>query len=134
MVQVNEFRFNNAVYCKYRHGHYLVKEVAEDSIRIAEPLRGYKFWESYETIIPIELSPDILEACGFVWNDHFGEYKNDLLPTIYLSAANEYQAVWVTSGDSEAHLCGVKYLHQLQNLYFALTGTELSINLEKVKA
>ena len=28
----------------------------------------------------------------------------------------------------EVHLCNIKHVHQLQNLYFALTGEELTIN------
>jgi hypothetical protein len=46
---------------------------------------------------------------------------------MYLSPADDYNVVWITSGDSESTLTSVKYLHQLQNLYYSLTGTELEI-------
>ena len=40
-------------------------------------------------------------------------------------------AIWGADGSTEGHNFRVKidYVHQLQNLYFALTGEELEINL-----
>ena len=72
---------------------------------------------------PIPLTPEILEKAGF--NDFytisiFDAYKNDVIicydnqEKVFAIGGNWYKA---------------EYLHQLQNLYFALTGEELNIEL-----
>lgn len=72
---------------------------------------------------PILLTHDILEKCGFEntdANDQYSGYKKGPL-TIRFMAGNTIRA---NIGDRE-FLC--QYLHQLQNLYFDLTGEELEI-------
>ena len=71
-------------------------------------------------INPIELSPDILEGCGFLleedsWYDKHGVriLFHDKGITVVFSSI----------------VMPVQYLHVLQNLIFALTGTELKANL-----
>jgi hypothetical protein len=76
----------------------------------------------YEDIQPIPLTPEILEKCGFIeigkkcWAisifEVFQSGKDD----------NEFfiDVKW---------LHYFKYLHQLQNIFFALTGEELKIEL-----
>lgn len=129
MIQAHEFRIGNAVYCKYRHGHYLVTEINETDIRIKEPEREYKFWESFETVIPIALSAEILQACGNLEGRCFYFKEQGAVKFI----------MWQDQVDNSYHYNNgnnniiVESLHQLQNLFFALTGTELPINLEKVK-
>lgn len=148
VIKPTDLRINNAVYCKYRQGHFLVKEITETWLRIAEPETGYLYAESYETVVPIDLSPDILEACGFE-KDGFKAYNLSISPwpdthLKQLSFAGDY--LYLREGGIEKNrtadsLCvlwnndlrGKMQLHQLQNLVQALTGTELSINLEKVK-
>ena len=77
---------------------------------------------------PIELTPEILEKCGFIKiksNYELAECFDYMLQPIIIDMANNsikingvYQNVVVP-----------EYLHQLQNLYFDLTGKELEINL-----
>lgn len=82
---------------------------------------------SYTQIKPIPISPEILIACGF----REGE-KNQSNFVIDLPDDNLLGYEW---GNFEHHidLNGMflpqkfKYLHQLQNLYFALTGKELEL-------
>jgi len=90
---------------------------------------------------PIPLTPGVLEACGFRWNGDRGSSKHYFLnglrialPSLVLSILRDCNA----AGESQAGLCGksigdriyLKHLHQLQNLYFALTGDELPVNLQ----
>lgn len=78
---------------------------------------------------PIPLSEEILFKCGFskgsVWNVgkylckeiNYGfwiTYKKEKIILDFISAAS---------------ITEIEYLHQLQNLYFALTGKELEIEL-----
>ena len=71
-------------------------------------------WEVY----PIPLTLEVLEKCGFevsnIGNHIF--YKNGVI--IFFENGK-----WGISCDSR---CSLNYLHQLQNLYFALTGKELN--------
>lgn len=140
VIKPTDLRINNAVYCKYRHEHYLIKEITEHSVRIEEPVRGYKFWESYETIIPIELSPEILESCGFdLLNGIVGQYelRTDRFLFSFYEGQNDIMIQDMKPVNTLAQGIAdlkIDYLHQLQNLFYWLTGgTELSINLEKVR-
>jgi hypothetical protein len=83
-------------------------------------------FEGYEPE-PIPLTPEILEKCGFViieqgrlcvWFEDFELCQLN-------SDKNKLGLYWCE------HYTGVsiEYLHQLQNIYFALTGEELNIKL-----
>lgn len=67
---------------------------------------------------PIPLTPEWLERLGFDNNkDHEGYYMS---------------GGWIcknySEGDGGVHcIAEVRYVHQLQNLYFALTGQELEL-------
>jgi len=77
------------------------------------------YFEHYE---PIPLTEDILLKCGF---------KGIALP-LYLNTGY-FEFVWRKELflDVEGQWLSINchYLHQLQNLYFALCGEELKINL-----
>jgi len=75
---------------------------------------------------PIPLTPEILLKCGFTsdkWlmSFHLGENKMWIDKT-----SNEFY--WVF-GRKETKYLRIKYLHQLQNLFYSLTNEELNINL-----
>ena len=76
------------------------------------------------SIQPIILTPEILKKCGFR-----KRYKRE---DVYQCGAvfikiEEYNFIFILGGT--IRLIKVFHLHQLQNLYFALTGEELKINL-----
>jgi hypothetical protein len=73
---------------------------------------------------PIPLTPEILEKAGFVY-DKITHYKNILM----LAEGDNGFDVWVKHFGEGNRINAVKHLHQLQNLYFALTGEELNIEL-----
>lgn len=79
-------------------------------------------------IQPITITPEILETIGFkthpavpVWQLMLPDYNGDIM---FFGT----ECKFVTDGEKTT-LPHIKYLHQLQNLYFALTGEELEINL-----
>ena len=79
--------------------------------------------KSLEEFEPILLTHDILEKCGFEntdANDQYSSYRKESL-TIRFMAGNSTRA---KISDCE-FVC--QYLHQLQNLYFDLTGEELEV-------
>ena len=76
---------------------------------------------------PIPLTPEILEKVGFEKVDNF--YFHPLIGDYSMEA---YDDEFIFACDDcfyNVNLKHVKYLHQLQNLYFALTGYELNIDL-----
>jgi len=72
---------------------------------------------------PIPLNTNWLLKLGFEYNDNIGLYQNggfdvDIEDGVYCHFyLNEY-GDWYKD---------IEYVHQLQNLYFALTGEELTI-------
>ncbi|MBP7512574.1 MAG: hypothetical protein KA981_11630 [Bacteroidia bacterium] len=93
--------------------------------------------DSEITAQPIVLSPDILEKCGFKKNKN-GEpciEINDIASHLELMVGKEnyfYPSITQTPDMDEERtvwLNRINSLHQLQNLYFALTGEELNILL-----
>lgn len=77
-------------------------------------------WETYYD--PIPLTPELLVKCGFKSDDmaDLGSYIFYIIehPFLYLSFNDG--SIWIGEVDTKC-----KSLHQLQNLIFALTQTEL---------
>ena len=73
-------------------------------------------------LLPIPLTPEILEKCGF---------KGDKMSLGLLTI--KVMQNWVNVYDEFIHASGVSFpcehLHQLQNLYYALTGEELEVKI-----
>lgn len=136
MIKATELRIGNWVIIKDDvRGNYTYEITAHD----LEEMESFEDDYKSNGVLPIPLTPEILEKAGFearnermfrkeinhvmikrVWvynsNDH---YPND--DNWYLGAENKH----------EEQISGIiiNHLHQLQNLYFALTGEELEINL-----
>jgi hypothetical protein len=91
---------------------------------------GHSFTESkqlYESIQPIELTEDVLIKCGFKYFPNNKSFQFD---------TNMGFSLWGRPDTGinvyvEREECGesIKYLHQLQNLYYCLIGEELEIKL-----
>lgn len=78
---------------------------------------------------PISLTPEILEQCGFVKREDGYVFQPELQNI-------EYRLVdfhgWIFSigfFNWNNEITTIKYLHQLQNLFFALSDEELTVNL-----
>lgn len=88
---------------------------------------------NFDKLVPILLTPEILTKCGLE-EDISSGYVWHKIPPHYLIEISEGQVSFVILVNKEKHhvwhglkppYCRFKYLHQLQNLYFALTGEEL---------
>jgi hypothetical protein len=76
----------------------------------------------------IPLTPEILEKAGFVYKESGDEVFEQEWHI------DGHELIWGPTSDNSYccdYHCGneIQYLHQLQNLYFALTGEELEIEL-----
>lgn len=71
----------------------------------------------------IELTPEILEMAG--WANYKSYYKYGTVK-IWVTGDDEFTTVF-SYDHAGVH---IKYLHQLQNLFFSLTSTHLKIELK----
>lgn len=80
-----------------------------------------------ERFNPIHLTPEILVKCGFE-KDEWNWFMLENETMFSIGFGNE---LFISINDDEyvQSYYDYKYLHQLQNLYFSLTGEELNIQL-----
>lgn len=80
----------------------------------------------------IQLTEEILLKCGFEKNMHIYHYK-DIIRIDWFEIEFMVRFKAEIDEDVERYVefknMEIKYLHQLQNLYFALTGEELEVKL-----
>lgn len=82
-------------------------------------------------LLPIPLTPEILKKCGFDKWKGFKVFEYQL-PNEERIVIDQDEVALVgidAPTDSQVFHCTAKYLHQLQNLFYTLTGEELEIEL-----
>lgn len=138
MIKASELRIGNCIL--YLNELYIVdgiryeKEAPESKWRISfrtvddnnpakQILRNGKF-ENW--IDPIPLTPEILEKCGF-YKSHLGGYWKSG-QRLDINAESISYCLYENFNEV-LRSKKLQYLHQLQNLYFALTGSELIVSL-----
>lgn len=132
IMKVNELRIGNLVYDE-QNRCYEIESIITDRIKntiqlnlIDESGCGI---ENAVNVTPIPLTEEWLEKLGFKkgfkdnwYHKESNEYFNFLRPLSKCSTCH------VESGNfDDIDGIPIKYVHQLQNLYFALTGEELTI-------
>jgi len=121
-MKVHELRIGN----KLEEGE--VVAISKTNFSIND---GYSTWRSDMMVNdwgnPIPLTEETLLKCGF---NRLGSIKN-----VHRKITDGKTMYLYKYGDDfdwqfgDHHLCTLKHLHQLQNIYFALTGEELNIQL-----
>lgn len=89
---------------------------------------------------PIPITPDILQQFGFVdpANNGWGLrlYLNEADELVWYLQDQQFHGEarikYQTRGSGFTRDFGIRYVHQLQNLFHALTGTELELKQEKI--
>ena len=119
MIKANELRIGN--YILFGNNIDIVEGIRTTNKK--DSIDGSKHAMFFaDNCLPITLTPEILERCGFTdatkEKDTFGGY---LSPRF--SGGGRIRIIDNT-WDNRCWITEVKYLHQLQNLYFALTGGE----------
>jgi hypothetical protein len=90
-------------------------------------------------IEPIPLTPAVLEACGFEFR-----YESSRVMLLIIgdhkTETEQSLQFWINTDHISISRCGINAysapcdnLHQLQNIYYSLTGQELQIDIEKLK-
>ena len=91
---------------------------------ISEQITKVFYMFNISELKPIPITEEILLKCGFKFINGYG-YKR-----------HNFQLICINVADSKEFIfryfmlnVELQYLHQLQNLYFVLTGKELEVNL-----
>lgn len=124
MIQANELRIGNWV--------TLDGSVTHGTFQLS--IKSFHRFKDNETdYAPIPLTPEILKKCGFVKNRanelsiEIGDFSTHL--EMGFADGDFYPSITQTPQGSEERTVffnRITSLHQLQNLYFALTGEELN--------
>lgn len=126
MINENELRIGSYLIDTDTGRLGIVRTISNRKITLK--LEHSTIWQHIIEYSPIPLTEDILLKCGFGGSNETIFTKMDIGP-IYFSrpyVGAKHYLVKAISGDK---ITSVKHLHQLQNLYFALTGKEIKINL-----
>lgn len=150
MIKANELRIGNLINNGFKT--VVVRGIDAEGILLSMRLVCRSFdWNGrpeteyerlylgYDLAEPIPLTPEILEKCGFVdpsengWGCRLSINSADEL-CWYRQDGPEWgghgnTVRYQSKGSGFTRDFNVKYLHQLQNLYFALAGEELTVNL-----
>lgn len=121
MIQPNELRIGNCVYFDTR----LDKITSLGQTLVVAEMHSHYY---YERIHPVPLTPELLEKFGFVEHSHVNQDQDDVewmqhpaLPDLrYRDGLFRLEYF---------ELSHIQHFHQLQNLFFCLTGEELTVKL-----
>jgi hypothetical protein len=75
---------------------------------------------------PIPITPEILEKCGFVVNGNELMYDVNDIHTFIIESKNVGK-YYYTGGEGVELSREIQYVHELQNLYYAIEGEELEV-------
>lgn len=127
MIKATELRIGNTLYFLIKNenggkvtGRLISNLTGAQICKISEMENVSDFWES------IPITPEILEKAGFIKTDVQGEYINCHRGILHV-CFDRIGLISYRIGDM--NFTTVHYVHQLQNLFFFLTGEELEINL-----
>jgi len=125
-MKVNEFRIGNLVMCNGK-SPFLFKKVTYRITDIKESIQCVNLvpnnsdaksaWCMCKDIIPIQLSDSLLKEYG--WNDVGKFYKKG---KTYLNIGEKS---YIDTRNITNVMINCTYLHQLQNMYYAVTGEEM---------
>lgn len=125
MIQANELRIGNWVEL---NGNYFKVFSSINHLGVdldSEKLDKHMMFAGIDAIKPIPLTEEIFLKCDLL---------KSISSPIYNFINTDYHVYIKDSGEFVfrglgASIVKVEHLHQLQNLFFALTGKELNINL-----
>ena len=123
-MTANELRIGNYFQQPNDEKIYSVLAIDEDNVAYGKDEIGFNhyWWWEIEHIIPIPLTSEILEKAGFK--------KCDRVEVGWeLNGFQDMGKHGVIQRYISTNLLKLHYVHQLQNLIFALTGEELNIEL-----
>ncbi len=120
MIEIKELRIGNYVWPKNDSGREskigTIFAIDRYLVSVNDNNNPY----DYHLLEPIQITEDILSKCNFVKQES-GDTVIYYNPLMKLDANFHLKVI--------GYNIEVKYLHQLQNLYFDLTGKELEVKM-----
>lgn len=124
-MESNELRIGNYIYDPINKENVKLVAIEQGNRPITLGCKGTSSFSGFDCLKPIQLTEEILLKCGFEKVEHEnGDYFDFEL--FMLKILDTYFSCVYGKQRIEYEL---KYLHQLQNIYFALTNEELTVNL-----
>ncbi len=130
MIAAQELRIGN-LFIDDLNQLCITKKIDEDAVMCFCPNCKKGEWSVCEIkkVIPIPLTEEWLLKFGFETDGNFEDKNEIILPNNehdFIIEFSDYTKNYhYTGGEGICYGVGCKYVHQLQNLYFALTGEEL---------
>lgn len=126
-----------------RLGNYILHKAG---VRILPTKCGFQHFELLskglaKDIFPIALKPEMLQKCGFIENKKYYLLPDarEFILTLPVMGKNKNEMYAYINSNKESYARATindliisnnfYYVHQLQNLYFAVIGNELEIDL-----
>ncbi len=133
-MKASELRIGNYVYEDYGGIYEVININSEgfDFVDLRKPTFNGIGRYDINSIKPIELTEEILLKCGFNTTfEKITEIQINENEVLYYDSLEKCMSLYIPIQYEDTSLVfnHCKYLHQLQNLYFALTNNELTINL-----
>lgn len=139
MIDINELRICNLVKIKTSNDAAYYPIYAIDGMGLKVILGGTRQcegWKDISMLKPISITENVLLKCGME------EYNEDSSIVRYGYRCDDFRICIIITGlkrhvlhvhnlKSGEQICGkeIFHLHQLQNIYFDLTGKELEVSL-----
>ena len=130
-MKAEDFRIGNKLYSPIQKEHITLIAIEQGNRPIVLGKNGTSSYSGFDCLHPIELTEEMLLKCGFGKSDehemgyndnpHFGFYYDYHFKKFRLEVDDYISYAYVD--------LNIKYLHQLQNLYYSLTNRELNIEL-----
>lgn len=138
MIKDTELRKGNLILLSvnYKDNIHKVDEIYTDEIKVTSIEDGGCFPRMImSSCNPIPITPEWLERCGF----EYLPFSTDISMFSFYKKSETFELIIVNDGINCEYKHGVFYyedehhpvehVHQLQNIYFALTGEELQIKM-----
>jgi len=123
-MNITELRIGNLVYCVATNNIQKITGITEEHTYVNSITFDYLEFDELE---PIDITEEWLIRFGFEHSDRFGFEHSDFLQDFI---KDSFHLIITNNGKFiSPDICRspeLKYVHQLQNLYFALTGKELN--------
>ncbi len=133
MINPNELRVDNYVAHSDHPGDYFtIRGVCKDRVHPIELIdnSGYAIKEDdLSKIMPIPITPELLEKCGFtkMGSSVYTDVECYELDGYFMAGGQLHK--FINNNTSVFLNIKIKFLHQIQNIFFALRNKELTINL-----
>lgn len=134
MIKAQDLRVGNLLKLKEHNGVFKVLEIQQDTINIVSnnSIQRVCYLRRME---PIPLTPEWLERAGFEPNyveDIGNGYWSHKQESFELRNYGTYYIYCVNIGEYDIGDKQIKYVHEVQNLFYALIGKELEFNLDNL--